>query len=171
VGLDDRTADRKAHSHAIGFRGEERIEYPLHVPSTDSRACVGDRNHHTAIIPNIGTHGKNAKAIHGGHRLDRIGDQIEEHLLQLNSISHYLQRPCAWLNFDRDPVTFQIVVEQCNSFFDEAVDLERSSDAGIVPEARPDAVDHRSRTMPIISDLPEPRFCLVEIGSGAIEPA
>ena len=169
--FDDRTADRKAHSHPAGFGGEERIEYPLDVLRIDARAGVGDRNQHAAIVANIGTYGENARAIHGRHRVDRIRDQIEEHLLQLNSISHHPQQPRTSLNFDRYPVTFQIVLEQCDGFFNEVVDIEWSSDAGILPEVRPDALDHRSRAMPISGDVPELRFCLVEIGNRAIEPA
>ena len=51
------------------------------------------------------------------------------------------------------------------------VNVERSSDAGILPEVGPDALDHRSRAMPVSGDLYELRFRLVEIGNRAIEPA
>ena len=68
-------------------------------------------------------------------------------------------------------VSVQVVLQHCNGFVDEIGDIEWSSDVGILPEARPDAVEHCSRAVSIIGDLPEPRFCLVEIGSGALEPA
>lgn len=81
-----------------------------------------------------------------------------------------MRSPITPLNLGHS-VTFQVVLEQCDGFLNEVLNVERSSDAGILPEVRPDALEHRSRAMSISSDLLEPRFGLVEIGSLPIEPA
>jgi hypothetical protein len=36
VSLDDRTANRQAHSHTVGFGREERIEYPIGILRIDA---------------------------------------------------------------------------------------------------------------------------------------
>jgi hypothetical protein len=127
--------------------------------------------HHTAIVSKNGTYNENARAIDGRHRLYRIGDQIEEHLLQLNSISGHPELPRTSVNFDQYVVAVQIVLEQRDRFFDAIAEIERNSDGGILPEVRPDAFDDRSRAMPISGDVRELRFRLVEVGNGAIQPA
>jgi hypothetical protein len=82
VSLDDRTADPKSHSHPIGFLGEEWIEYLLHAARRYPCPCQRS-NHYTTIVPELGTHGESARAVHGCHRLYGIRYQVEEHL-QLN---------------------------------------------------------------------------------------
>src|SRR5262249_29590328 len=153
MGLDDRAADRQAHSHAAGFRREKRTEYPLDVLRTDSRSTIGDRYHHAAVVANIRSHNEHPRPVHGGHGLDRIRDQVQEHLMQLNPIPQDPQQPRTSLSLDRYPVPLQIVLQQGERFVDQAVDVERNPDPGILPEGRPDALDHRPCPMAIRGNL------------------
>src|SRR3954471_8268927 len=86
MGLDDRTADREAHSHAAGFRGVERVEDPLHVFGANPAPRVGDCNEYAAVALELGADGEHAGVVHGGHGLHGIRDQVEEHLLELDAI-------------------------------------------------------------------------------------
>src|SRR5215475_7310734 len=171
VGLDDGTADRQAHPHAARFRREKRTEYPLDVLRTDSGSSVGDRYQHAAVVANIRSHSENPTPVHAGHGLDRIRDQVHKHLLQLNPIPQDAQPPRTSLRFDRYPVALQIVLQQRKRFVDQGVDVERNSDPGILPEGRPDALDHCSCPMAIRGDLLERRLRFVEIWDRAIKPA
>ena len=62
-----------------------------------------------------------------GHRIDRVRDQVQKHLLQLDSISSYLRYLCIRLGLDQYPVPLQIAARQGKGFPDEVVDVERSS--------------------------------------------
>jgi len=57
VGLDDRTADRQPHPHAIGFGREERVEYPIDILRTDSCTGVRNRDHYAVTLVRLGLHG------------------------------------------------------------------------------------------------------------------
>src|SRR6267378_7016460 len=100
-----------------------------------------------------GPHAQGPRPILGRHRIDRVGDQVQKHLLQLDSISSYLRQLCTRLGLDQYPVLLQIAARQGEGFPDEVVDVERSSVAGVLLEDRPNAFDHRSRAMAISDDL------------------
>ena len=53
VCLDNRVANRQAHSHPVRFLGEERVEYPVDVVRTDSCSGVRHRYFYAAAGVNI----------------------------------------------------------------------------------------------------------------------
>src|ERR1700704_3594475 len=84
--LDNRAANRQAHPHAMRFCGEERIEYPVDVFRLDSLSSVLHRKHYVARVVNLGFHAQHPRPILSRHRINRIRNQVQEHLLHLNSI-------------------------------------------------------------------------------------
>ncbi len=119
----------------------------------------------------LGPHAQDPRPILARHRIDRVGDQVQKHLLQLDSISSYLRQLCIRLGLHQYPVPLQIAARQGEGFPDEVVDVERSSAPGVLLEDRPNASDHGSRAMAISDDLLECRLRFIEIGRRAIKPA
>src|SRR3982075_3502485 len=171
MGLNDRTADRQTHPHTARFCSEQWIEYPLVLLRVDSCSGVRHRYNYAHAVADLGPHAQAPRPILGRHRIDRVRDQVQKHLLQLDSISSYLRYLCIRLGLDQYPVPLQIAVRQGEGFPDEVVDVERSSVPGVLLEDRPNASDHRSRAMAISDDLLECRLRFIEIGHRAIKPA
>ena len=54
--------------------------------------------------------------VHGAHCLDRVHDQVEQHLLQLHSISPYLRQRAVQLCLEHDVVAAQLLLGQGEHF-------------------------------------------------------
>src|SRR6266478_7776455 len=169
MGLNDRTADRQAHPHTARFCSEQWIEYPLELLRADSCSGVRHRYDYAPAVADLGPHAQDPRPILGRHRIDGVRDQVQKHLLQLDSISSYLRGLCIRLDLDRYPVPLQIAAGQGEGFPDEFVDIERSSFPAVLLEDRPNASDHRCRAMAISDDLLECRLRF--IGHRAFKPA
>src|SRR3981081_3228029 len=92
MGLNDRTADRQAHPHTARFCSEQWIEYPLELLRADSCSGVRHRYDDVRAVADPAPHPQAAPPILPPHRIDRVGDQVQKHLLQLDSISPYLRQ-------------------------------------------------------------------------------
>ena len=171
MGLDDRTADRQPHPHAARFCREQWIEYPLEFLRADSCSGVRHRYDDAPAVVDLGPHAQDPRPILGRHRIDRVRDQVQKHLLQLNLIASHLRYPCIRLGLDQYSVPLQIVARQSERFADKFVDVERNSVPGVLLEDCPNASDHGCRAMAISDDLLESRLCFTKVRRGAIEPA
>src|ERR1700724_1722496 len=88
MSLDDGPADRKADPDSGGFRGEEGLEDPLAILGGDAGPRVAYRDEQPLRRARFGADHQLARVlIDAGHGLDRVHDQIQHDLLQLNSIS------------------------------------------------------------------------------------
>ena len=103
--------------------------------------------------------------------MDGVRDQVEKHLLQLDSISLDFQQLCAWLDPDLYPVLLQIAPFQDKCVPDKFVDIERGSRSGITSEYRANASDDVARAMSVSDDPFECFLCFVDTGHRAIEKA
>jgi hypothetical protein len=108
VGLDNRTANRQAHPHTARFCREERLEYALAISQADSCSRVSNRYHYANVVLNFGCDAQNPRLIHGRHRIDGVCDQVQKHLLQLNSISYYVRQLFVRLGLDEYPMILKI---------------------------------------------------------------
>src|ERR1700716_2431975 len=171
MGLNDRTADRQTHPHTARFCSEQWIEYPLVLLRVDSCSGVRHRYNYAHAVADLGPYAQDPRPILGRHRIDRVRDQIQKHLLQLDPISSYLRYLCIRLGLYQYPVPLQIAARQGEGFPDEFVDIERSYVPGILLQDCSNAIDHRSDTMAIKGDLFERRLRFIEIGRRAIKPA
>ena len=57
----------------------------------------------------LGSHAQHSRFIRRRHGVDGVRDQVQQHLLQLDSISLDVWQLCAWLDLDLDPVLLQFV--------------------------------------------------------------
>lgn len=73
-----RAADREPHTHAVGFRGEERIENALHVLRIDAAAGILHRDQTVGLMQLLF---ENALAVgNAAHGIDRVHHQVDEDL-------------------------------------------------------------------------------------------
>src|SRR5450631_2672316 len=99
-------------------------------------------------------------SILGRHRIDGVGDQVQEHLLQLSSISYHLRQLNIGFDLYQYLLLLQIAAHQGNGIPNEIVDVKQGSDPSVLLEVRPNAFDHCSRAMTISGDLLELRLRL-----------
>src|ERR1700704_1722885 len=169
VSFDDRPADRQAHPHTVGFGREERVEYPIDVARVHARPGVRNRYRYVAVVMHRGFYRQDARPAHAGHRIDGVGDQVDKHLLQLNSVACYLRHLFIQLGFDLYPVLHQILPHQGKRFPDEIVEVHRGSFPVILLEERPNTLDHLAGTVAVSDNLLECLLRFVQIGLRPVE--
>src|SRR4029450_7388345 len=90
VDLNDRAADRKAHPHPVLFGRKKRLENLIDVGWGNTDAGIGDPDMHTIAVE-CGAYRQDA-LLHRTHGIDGIHDQIQNHLLHLDSIAEYRRK-------------------------------------------------------------------------------
>ena len=121
MGLDDGAANRKASPHSGGLRGHEGLENPLAILLNDAayrdeqalRRAQFRADHQFASV-----------VIGAGHGLYRVHDQIQQDLLQSNSIS-----PNQWQPLRQPrPHLYELLKQhrsyKLNRFFDGLAQIE-----------------------------------------------
>ena len=87
VRIDDRSADREAHTHSGGLGGEEGIEQPIHMLSLNPNPRVLYRDEYligvVAMRPNCDLARPVGDGRHGFHA---VHYKIDDHLLYLDSV-------------------------------------------------------------------------------------
>src|SRR5215510_4235348 len=124
VRLDDRTADRQAHPHAVGFGSEQRVEDAIGVLRADSCPGVGYRHDYAVGFADLGFDGQDPRLIFRRHRVNGVHDQVEKHLLELDPVSPDLRQLTVRLGLHEYPVLLQVAAPQGKGFLDELVEVE-----------------------------------------------
>ena len=94
MGIDDRPADRQPHPHSAGFRGVESLENALEMFRINTRPRIA-HCHEDAICPGLLGADRQLSwpLLNRSHCFDRIHDQVQDDLLQLNTIPLNGKRP------------------------------------------------------------------------------
>ncbi|MGF7133293.1 hypothetical protein P3T40_004784 [Paraburkholderia sp. EB58] len=121
MGLDDQAANRQTHSHTIGLFGKARIEYPGDVMRVDSCSSVRHQQLYSTVLVDAGLYVQDPRLALGHHRIDGVCDQVQKHLLQLDSISYLLREQFVQIEADCNSVRLQVALYQGNGFRDQAV--------------------------------------------------
>jgi hypothetical protein len=87
--LNDGTADAKSHARPLGLGRKEGVENLMRLLRREPDAGIADRYHELAVFGSRGDD-ELACAIQIFHRVDAVGHEVHQHLLQLDAISHYL---------------------------------------------------------------------------------
>jgi hypothetical protein len=70
------------------FRRKERLEDPANIFRIDPRSGILHTYQHTDGSVSLGSNPQHPRSTRdGGHGFDRIHDQVQNHLLQLDSIT------------------------------------------------------------------------------------
>src|ERR1044072_5871634 len=82
---DDRMADGKANAHSVRLGAEEGLEQPIGHLRRQARAAVLDGDLHLLPVELPGADPETADRS-AGHRLDRVANEVEDHLLDLDAV-------------------------------------------------------------------------------------
>ena len=85
--LYDRACDREAHAHTSRLRRVKRSEQPVSILRVQTRPRVSHRHVHTRATMTGRPQFEAALTLrHLRHRIEAVRDQVQEHLLQMNTI-------------------------------------------------------------------------------------
>src|SRR6185503_11363359 len=126
VALDDAETDREPDARTAAWRlgREVRIEDARTNRRRNTRTVVGDENPHALALPIAGD-AKPAWRRLTFHRLLRVDDQVQEHLVQLIGIARDRRQVRRELFLDRDTCGAQAVAEHFHAVVEYRVDLHR----------------------------------------------
>ena len=110
MGLDNRPANRQPHPHAERFGRKQWIEYPINSARLDTLPRVFHRHHHTAGVVDFRPYAKYPLPILSDHGIDRVRDQIHQHLVQLNLVAFYQRQRFVAVGLNGYPMRLQVVV-------------------------------------------------------------
>jgi hypothetical protein len=84
--------------------------------------------------------------------MDRVRNQVQKHLLQLNSITANPRYPLIHLYLDQYPMPIEITTCQGKDIPEEFFDIERSSLPAAFFEARPNAFNYGTGPKAVVDD-------------------
>ena len=86
MGIDDGPANRQPHPHAAGLRGVKCLENALEMRRIDARPGIA-HCHKDACAVLLGADQQLSRlCLNRAHCFDRVQDQVQDDLLQLNTI-------------------------------------------------------------------------------------
>ena len=125
MGIDDRPADRQPHPYSAGFRGVESLEDALEMVRINTRPSIADR-HEDAISLGLLRVDRQFSwpLLNRSHCFDRIHNQVQNDLLQLNTIPLNGKRPLRKVGIYRDSILGDFASRQYNHFIDRLIEIK-----------------------------------------------
>ena len=92
MGLDDSSRNRQPYAHAMAFRRHEGLKQLRADLRRDPRSGIGDADFGHAVL---GGRCRNNQFADGFvlHRLDRVANEVEQNLLNLNLVRQHIVEP------------------------------------------------------------------------------
>ena len=87
MGLYDREADRQAHPHAVGLCGVKCIEHALEMRRIEARSGIAHCHKDASVVLLGADQQLSPFCPNRAHCFDRVQEQVQDHLLQLNAIA------------------------------------------------------------------------------------
>src|SRR6476660_283931 len=125
MGIDDGTADRKSHPHAALLRGVESVENALEMFRINARPKVAYCHEDAICLVLLGAdHQFPWPRFDEAHCIDRIQYQVQDDLLQLNTIPLNEKRPLRKVGIYRYYILGDCASRQCNYFIDRLIEIK-----------------------------------------------
>src|ERR1700722_19566510 len=125
MSLDDRTANRKSHSDALRSGREERLKQAGHVLRTDTDPAVLNENADSIFFLSPGPdHQPTRPSSDSRHGFNSIQHQIEDDLLQLNSIAKHDGQVGDKFDLNEYIVPRSLTLGKSDRFFDDFIQLD-----------------------------------------------
>src|SRR6516162_7980675 len=97
----DGPTDRQAHPHAAGLRGVECLENALEMFSIDARSGIAHRHEDACKVLLGADQQLSWPRLNRAHCFNRVQDQVQDDLLQLNTIPVNGKQSVRQPNLDR----------------------------------------------------------------------
>jgi len=170
VSLDNRTADRQAHSHSIRLGRVERVEDPVGIAKPIAAIAHFDLDSSVILMPR-----HDAQASHVDvdvlHRFDAVADEVQDDLLHLHVIGDCRGKIRIEVEVKLDVGRCQPVTEKITHFADHRIQIDRVRFAFGLAEQRPDAADHLRCRVGVSDDLLGYPAGMTEVGRVGVEPS
>src|SRR6202166_300552 len=168
--LDDGTADRQSHAHTVRSRCVEWLEKPVQRFRPQPRTGIPAGNTH-AVLRSLGADLQLSLALReAAHRLNGVGDQVQNHLLQLHSVAlKTWQTRCELLVY-RNAALEGFAVDQCSDLHDRVIDVQQLLPRRLLLCEVHQAIYDVTCTTAILDNALESAFCLPEVGRLQREP-
>src|ERR1700722_17745261 len=112
VGLDNRSADAKAHPGAVFLGRKESVEYLASLVRGKPNSSIFDRYQKLFVAVVLGAERELTGAIDGLHCVDAIDHQVHQYLLQLDAVCHNERLSGCELRLYRNRVLGRVVVKK-----------------------------------------------------------
>src|SRR5690348_9967045 len=170
--LDDGTAYRQAHSEAARLRTVEGLEYPLEICGFDAGPGILERNKY-AVWSGCSCGMDEQVACSGvrAHGLNRVDDQVEHHLLQLDPIAPNQRQILCQFCLQRYAVGDECLLRHLDGFDDGGVDVEALPSWWCLLDQRTGALDDLTGAGAVPHDAAEQTPHRIHVGRlGAEQP-
>jgi hypothetical protein len=153
MGIDDGPADRQPHPHAAGFRGVERFENAIDMLRIDARTGIANRDENAISLGFLGTDQQLSRPrLDRTHCFDCVEHQVQDDLLQLNTVSLDGSPPFGKAGLDRDPILGDCASPQYNHLIDRVIEIKTGFSRRRFPDVITYPVDDFSGSIRIAYD-------------------
>src|SRR5712691_3633351 len=125
MGIDDGPADRQPHPNSAGLRGVESLENALEMFRTNARPGIAHCHENATGLGLLGADQQLSwPRLDRAHGFDRVQDQVQHDLLQLNTISLDWKQPLREVGLDRDSILGDFASRQYDHLVDRLVEIK-----------------------------------------------
>jgi hypothetical protein len=125
--LDDRAADRQPHPQAARLGRVERLEDTLGIGLRQTWTRIAYRDQHPVRLGFAGADQQFARSLADfAHRFNGIHDQVQDHLLQLDSVSGNARQTLRQSHLHRNAMVRDRGTGQCHDLENRFVDFQLS---------------------------------------------
>src|SRR5262245_47670291 len=104
MSVDDRSTDRQPHPCSGRLRGVERLENPLQIRRIDARPGIAHGHEDAGLVLLGADRQLSCPRRSRAHGFNRVQDEVQDHLLQLNAIAMNGRRLVSEPSLNRDAV-------------------------------------------------------------------
>jgi hypothetical protein len=153
MGVDDRPTDRQSHPYSARLRGVESLENAIEMVRINARPGIA-HGHENATGPGLlGADQQLPWLRHDrAHGFDRVQDQVQHDLLQLNTIPFDGKQRLRKASSNRDSIRGDWASRQSNHFFDRLIQIETKRSRRRLLDVITDTIDDISGTIGIGHD-------------------
>jgi hypothetical protein len=144
MGIDDRPTDRQPDPHPAGLRAVECLEYTLQMRRMDARPGIGHCHQDACVAFFAADQQVSCDGLNRAHGFNRVQDQIQNHLLQLNAIPLNGKQSVRKPGLDRDAIPDDSASRQHNDLIDCRIKIKTFLSRWRFLHLLTDAVDNLS---------------------------
>src|SRR5258708_39491 len=170
VRLHDRAGNSQTHARPLWLRSMERFKNPFATFRRQPYAGIADRNDQLSFgIRSRSTRQLASSVFHG---LDRIQDQVHEHLLKLHPVCQDVRQICLEVGMDSDRVSNSFGPEQGSHFPNDVFDVHHLALRGSVFLVEgPQTVDNIGCTVSVLLNSSCCRAGPLQVGRITCKPS